>query len=82
MLRRAAHLLELPLRIHEISGPEDARFEPGCVDVLQVGDLPEDLPFGELDARAGAAAFEYIRRATELALERSVEAVATAPLNK
>jgi 4-phospho-D-threonate 3-dehydrogenase / 4-phospho-D-erythronate 3-dehydrogenase len=82
MLRRAAHLLELPLRIHEISGPEEARFEPGCVDVLQVGDLPEDLPFGELDARAGAAAFEYVRRATELALERSVEAVATAPLNK
>jgi 4-phospho-D-threonate 3-dehydrogenase / 4-phospho-D-erythronate 3-dehydrogenase len=82
MLRRAAHLLELPLRIHEISGPEEARFEPGCVDVLQVGYLPEDLPFGELDARAGAAAFEYVRRATELALERSVGAVATAPLNK
>jgi 4-hydroxythreonine-4-phosphate dehydrogenase len=47
-----------------------------------VGKLPEDLPFGELDARAGAAAFEYVRRATELALEGSVGAVATAPLNK
>jgi 4-hydroxythreonine-4-phosphate dehydrogenase len=52
------------------------------VDVLQVGELPGDLPFGELDARAGAAAFGYVRRATGLALEGSVGAVATAPLNK
>jgi len=82
MLRRAARLLELPLRVNEISHPEEALFEKGGVDVLQVGELPEDLRFGELDARAGAAAFEYVRRATELALEGSVEAVATAPLNK
>ena len=81
-LRRASRLLELPLGVNEIARPEEALFEPGSVDVLQVGELPEDLPFGELDARAGAAAFEYVRRATELALEGSAGAVATAPLNK
>jgi 4-hydroxythreonine-4-phosphate dehydrogenase len=82
MLRRAARLLELPLRVNEVSHPEEALFEKGSADVLQVGELPVDLPFGELDARAGDAAFEYVRRATELALEGSVSAVATAPLNK
>jgi 4-hydroxythreonine-4-phosphate dehydrogenase len=82
MLQRAVDLLKLSLSVNRISHPEEALFEPGSVDVLQVGKLPEDLPFGELDARAGAAAFEYVRRATELALEGSVGAVATAPLNK
>ncbi len=82
MLERVIRLLDLPLRANGVFGPEEALFEPGVVDVMQVGELPEDLPFGELDARAGAAVFEYVRRATELALEGSVGAVATAPLNK
>jgi 4-hydroxythreonine-4-phosphate dehydrogenase len=82
ILRRAIQLLELPLRVNVVARPEGAFFEPGTVDVLPTSELPEDLPFGKLDARAGAAAFEYVRQATELALEGSVQSVATAPLNK
>ena len=82
IMRRAAKLMGLPLGVNEIEKLEEVSFEPGSVDVLQVGKLPEDLPFGELDARAGAAALRYVHRATELALEESVGAVATAPLNK
>jgi 4-hydroxythreonine-4-phosphate dehydrogenase len=82
ILGRAIHLLELPLGVNYISGPEEAAFEPGAVDVLAVGELPQDLPFGELDARAGDAAFRYVERATELASAGRVGAIATAPLNK
>src|SRR5215211_2378665 len=82
ILRRAICLLDLPLVVNEISEPEEAAFEPGTVDVLAVGELPEDLPFGVLDARAGDAAFRYVERATELASARRVGAIATAPLNK
>jgi 4-hydroxythreonine-4-phosphate dehydrogenase len=81
-LQRAADLLGLDLLANVISAPEEADFEEGTVDVVQVGDLPEDLPFGELDARAGAAAFEYLERAIELASGGRVAAIATAPLNK
>jgi 4-hydroxythreonine-4-phosphate dehydrogenase len=82
ILRRAIDLLGLPLHVNEVEKPDEVLFEPGSVDVLQVGELPRDLPFGELDARAGAAAFEYVRRATELALKGSAASIATAPLNK
>ena len=82
LLRRAAELLDLPLKINEIPNPEDAAFEPGTADVLQVGELPEDLPFGALDARAGDAAFRYVEKATKLASAGRVAAIATAPLNK
>jgi 4-hydroxythreonine-4-phosphate dehydrogenase len=81
-LQRAADLLGLELRANVVADPEEAGFEEGTVDVVQVGELPEDLPFGELDARAGAAAFEYVERAIELARGGRVAAIATAPLNK
>ena len=82
MLERAVQLLRLPLKLNEIPDPEEAAFEPGTADVLQVGELPPDLPFGELDAKAGDAAFRYVERATNLASAGRVAAIATAPLNK
>ncbi len=82
ILERAIRLLGLPLQANPVAEPEDAGFEPGTVDVLTETDLPEDLPFGELDPRAGDAAFRYVERATELAGAGRVAAIATAPLNK
>jgi 4-hydroxythreonine-4-phosphate dehydrogenase len=82
ILERAVRLLGLQLSVNIVSNPEDGLFEPGTVDLIAVTDLPEDLPFGELSARAGEAAYLYVKRATNLALHGSVAAVATAPLNK
>lgn len=82
ILKRAIDLLELDLQINVVSGVEEGNFQPGFVDLLPASDLPEDLPFGELDERAGAAAFKYVKKATELALEGGIQAVCTAPLNK
>ena len=82
IMRRAVDLLGLPLRVNPVDGPADARFEPGTVDVVAATDLPADLPYGAVDARGGGAAFEYVRRAVELAQADEVHAIATAPLNK
>lgn len=82
ILRRVVKLLDLTLDVNVVAKPGEGRFEPGVVDLLPASELPGDLPFGELDARAGAAAFEYVKRATELALKGEVRAVCTAPLNK
>ncbi|MGI9048616.1 MAG: 4-hydroxythreonine-4-phosphate dehydrogenase PdxA [Rubrobacteraceae bacterium] len=82
IMERAIKLLDLKLRIHTISKPDEGLFEPETVDLIPASELPDDLPFGELDARAGDAAFQYVRHATQLALEGGVQAVTTAPLNK
>ena len=82
ILERAINLLDLTLNLNVISRPDEGDFVPGVVDLIPASDLPDDLSFGELDERAGAAAFEYVKRATELALEGEVQAVCTAPLNK
>jgi 4-hydroxythreonine-4-phosphate dehydrogenase len=82
-LRRAAELSGLgPVRVHSVKGVEDARFEPGVIDCIDLGLIPADLPFGQLSAVAGDAAYHYIAKAVELAVAGQVGAICTAPLNK
>lgn len=82
IMKRVVRQLGLSLRVNPIARPGEALFEPDTVDVLTTSELPEDLTFGKLDARAGEAAYRYVERATELANTGIVDAVATAPLNK
>jgi 4-hydroxythreonine-4-phosphate dehydrogenase len=65
-----------------VAGVADARFEPGRINVVDLGLLPEDLPWGQVSSIAGDAAYHYVRVASELAVARDVDAICTAPLNK
>jgi 4-hydroxythreonine-4-phosphate dehydrogenase len=82
ILRRAVALLGLPLEVAEIETPDSARGGAGRIEVLPVGALPPDLPFGRIDARAGAAAFAYIARAIDEVQAGRISAIVTAPINK
>jgi len=81
-LAEAGHIVGGGLGLRMIAGPADARFEAGTVDVLDLKLVPPGLPFGRISAAAGHAAHEYVRVATELALEKRIDAIVTAPLNK
>ena len=70
------------LAINRMAGPDEAHFEAGTVDCLDLGLIPPGLPFGQVSAAAGHAAHEYVRLATELAMAGRIEALVTAPLNK
>ena len=81
-LERAAAIVGSQLAIRKVQGPEDARFEHGTVDCVDLGLVPADLAFGKLSAQAGEAAYRYVERAVALARERRIDAICTAPLNK
>ena len=81
-LAEAGHLAGAGLGLRFIEKPEEARFESGTVDCLDLKLVPPGLPFGKISAAAGHAAYEYVRAATALALEGRIEAIVTAPLNK
>ncbi len=51
------------------------------LDATQATEL-RSVPLGTLDARAGRAAYEWLVAATRSALDGSVDAIVTAPLNK
>lgn len=82
-LRRAAAISgQNDLEICTVEQVAEARFEQGRIDCIDLHLLPEALPFGELSATAGNAAFHYIAKAVELAKAGEVQAICTAPLNK
>jgi 4-hydroxythreonine-4-phosphate dehydrogenase len=82
LVKRAVRLLALSLTVAAIDSPEDLRFTPDTINVISLSHLPEDLPFGQLEARAGEAAFDYIRAGIDLALQKRIRALVTAPINK
>lgn len=81
-LAQAAALLGSTAEIVTVATVADARQVPGRINVIDLDLLPDDLPWGQLSAAAGHAAYEYIRVASELAVRGEVQAICTAPLNK
>ncbi len=59
-----------------------AHARPEKLDCIDMGLVPEDLPFGAVSAAAGEAAYRYIERAVRLAMDREIDAICTAPINK
>jgi len=82
MLRRAVRVLDLPLQVRPITAPEEFEHGPNTIHVISLSHLPDDLPFGQLDARAGRAAYDYIRGGIDFAMQNRIRAVVTAPINK
>lgn len=81
-LRRAAEICGVAVPVRTVDDVETAGRERGTVDCLDLALIPDDLPFGQLSAIAGDAAYRYIARAVELAATGDVAAICTAPLNK
>ncbi len=81
VLERLVRHLGLNLEINPIATVADARFTTGVIDILNLGVVREDLPWGEVNPTAGAAAVGAIEVATRLALAGEVDAVVTAPLS-
>jgi len=81
-LRKAIGITGSPVTVAAVESPSWGAYELGVIDCIDLACVPEDLPFGELSAVAGDAAYKFIARAVELALAHEVDAICTAPLNK
>ena len=85
-LRRAVAALEAPLRVIELTDVSTLAtyaHEVGCLFVRPTYPaLPENLPLGRVDARAGQSAYDALCFAIDDAMLGKVSAIVTAPLNK
>ncbi|MDZ4736471.1 MAG: 4-hydroxythreonine-4-phosphate dehydrogenase PdxA [Rhodospirillaceae bacterium] len=82
ILARAIGIVGANLRLNVIEDPAAASFTPGTIDLIAGSSLPADLPFGKIQAVAGQAAYDYIRKGIALALDGKIGAIATAPIHK
>ena len=84
VMRAAAKLLKIKsFKLNRIHHIQDGIFQPGVLNILDLSLVNmNELQPGKVQAASGNAAYECIRKAVELAKNRDIETIVTAPLNK
>jgi len=83
-LKEAGRIVKSKLEVQSFSPDtfDNASYEFGTVDCVDLKLVPKDLAWGKISETAGDAAFRYIELAAKLAMNGKVGAICTAPLNK
>lgn len=82
ILKRALEVTNIDLQLNGINHPNEGKFQYGTIDILDMDQVSEDLPWGQVSADAGNAAFRYLEKAIAYANDGSIQGICTAPLNK
>ncbi|MGE5672461.1 MAG: 4-hydroxythreonine-4-phosphate dehydrogenase PdxA [Mycobacterium leprae] len=83
VIKRALGATGVDLKINAVAQPSAGRYEHGAIDLINLANVDlSTLEWGKIQAQAGQASFDYIKRSIDLALARSIDAVCTAPINK
>ena len=71
------------VEINAVRNVNEARFMKGVIDVIDMEQVdPLKIKMGQVSALCGKAAVAYLEKAIKLAMDKEVDAIATAPLNK
>jgi 4-hydroxythreonine-4-phosphate dehydrogenase len=81
-LRLAMEVVGSPLSLHPVAKVAEATFKADAIDCLDIPSVSAELPWGELSAEAGHAAYLYVEKAVQLGMAQEIDAICTAPLNK
>ena len=82
-LEAALSLTGVPLTPQPIEAPAKADDNPSLVNIIDPQNLnPGQITVGQISPPCGRAAMEWVTAAAHLALDGSVKALATAPVNK
>lgn len=83
VLEKAGRICGVNLQIHSIENVEDGNYQEGILNVIDLGNIDlEKMEYGKVQGMCGKAAFEYIKKSVELAMNHEVDAIATTPINK
>jgi 4-hydroxythreonine-4-phosphate dehydrogenase len=83
VMREALAITKMPGQVKAVADVSEATFDPALVEVLDLHNVERGhLARGRVSAMAGKAAYEYVKRATELALAGQVGGIVTSAINK
>ncbi len=83
VLKQAINLAAVNLKVRSINSIAQADFQPGIMNVWDLDNVQiNHLEYGKVSVNAGKAAFEYVKKAIDLALIKDVDATVTGPINK
>lgn len=81
-LEEAFGISKLEFELRPISSPKDGDYRAGVLNVIPTGVLSGPVFPGSVQSEAGRAAYSYIEKAIELAMDGRLDAICTAPINK
>jgi 4-hydroxythreonine-4-phosphate dehydrogenase len=81
VLRQTLSLLKIPLKLRAIGSPEESRYDRGKIDFIQIG-AAKKFTKNKPTAEGGEVAAGCIIKAIELALDKQVDGIVTAPISK
>lgn len=75
--------MEGKVKIHSVKSVQEALFEPGTIDVYDMGlvDMSKHI-YGKVSKMCGEAAFQYVAEVIRLAMNGEIDATVTNALNK
>lgn len=83
VMQQAVELVGADLKIKKIEQVSEAEFVPGVLNLIDLHNVDMDkFAYGRVSGMCGRAAYAYIARSIELAMQRQADAVATTPINK
>ncbi|MBI4243743.1 MAG: 4-hydroxythreonine-4-phosphate dehydrogenase PdxA [Planctomycetes bacterium] len=83
IMENAISLAKTKLKLHLIEEINEARFEEGTMDILEIPVLKGyNVKIGKVDPKCGEASVTYVKTACQLALEGKIHATTSAPVNK
>ncbi len=83
VLERAMEATGVRLAVRTIRTPAEAEGKPGAIELIDYRNIDMAAHrWGEVNASFGEAAVHYTKEAGRLALEREIDAIVSAPLNK
>lgn len=83
VLKQAMDFSGVQLELKEVEYPSEGGYRHGSIDLVHVDNVQiSELKLGEVQARAGQAAYDYFMKAGRWAQEGVIDAVATSPINK
>lgn len=84
VMKKATEIVGMQhIKINSVKAISDAKFEYGTIDVYDMGLVDMDkLEYGKVSKLAGEAAFRYVEKVIQLALNKEIDATVTNALNK
>lgn len=83
VIEQACNYSGVSLKINTIQEPLEGIYEFGTINVIDLNNIDiNELKMGQEQGMCGKAAYEYIEKCIQLALNHKVDAVATSTINK
>src|SRR5690554_6669114 len=80
---KAMDICQANIELKVISQVKDGNYRPGTINLMDMNNVDVGrLEYGKVQAMAGRAAFEYIKKAVDLAMAGEIHVLATTPINK